>query len=183
MRVAMLLVPYVPSCRFGAAARRQRPRGFADTGPTPQDGAAIDADPAAGRSASEARRPGEDIAFTSDVMPVTRVRRSLFAAGAAIGMAVRVAAAARILLSSSGRLWCALRGHEMLLHFEPDRLSLRCAVCGAETPGWRLDVRPDLRHRPPRVWAPSRRRSRVAGAAPLRGPSAPASPSPVLKAA
>lgn len=31
---------------------------------------------------------------------------------------------------------CALQGHNLLLHFETDRLSLRCATCGWDTPGW-----------------------------------------------
>ncbi len=35
---------------------------------------------------------------------------------------------------------CALRGHHMMLHFEPHRLSLRCA-CGEESPGWNLSRR------------------------------------------
>jgi hypothetical protein len=33
---------------------------------------------------------------------------------------------------------CGLGGHDMLLQFEPGRLSLRCANCGQETPGWAL---------------------------------------------
>ncbi len=33
---------------------------------------------------------------------------------------------------------CAVHGHEFRWHFEPDRLSLLCARCGLETPGWRL---------------------------------------------
>jgi hypothetical protein len=42
---------------------------------------------------------------------------------------------------------CGLRGHVMVRHFEPDRLSLRCLACGAETPGWTIDVRPSFRLR------------------------------------
>lgn len=34
---------------------------------------------------------------------------------------------------------CGLHGHDALLHFERDRISLQCASCGYETPGW--DVR------------------------------------------
>ena len=34
---------------------------------------------------------------------------------------------------------CGLHGHDALLHFEHDRLSLQCTSCGHETPGW--DVR------------------------------------------
>ncbi len=34
---------------------------------------------------------------------------------------------------------CGLHGHDALLHFEHGRISLQCASCGYETPGW--DVR------------------------------------------
>ena len=45
---------------------------------------------------------------------------------------------------SSGRVhsWvretlCALRGHDLMLHFERGRrICLRCVTCGHETPGW-----------------------------------------------
>jgi hypothetical protein len=29
--------------------------------------------------------------------------------------------------------------------YEPNRLSLRCQWCGAETPGWRIDIRQQFR--------------------------------------
>jgi hypothetical protein len=48
------------------------------------------------------------------------------------------------------RLWrrvqyglCSLHGHDPLLHFDQNRMYLRCASCGHETPGWELDE-----HRP-----------------------------------
>lgn len=31
---------------------------------------------------------------------------------------------------------CAVQGHNLLLHFETNRLSLSCASCGWDTPGW-----------------------------------------------
>jgi hypothetical protein len=34
---------------------------------------------------------------------------------------------------------CGLQGHDSLLHFESGRLSLQCASCGHETPGWDLN--------------------------------------------
>lgn len=34
---------------------------------------------------------------------------------------------------------CGLHGHDALLHFEQNRISLQCTSCGYETPGW--DVR------------------------------------------
>lgn len=43
------------------------------------------------------------------------------------------------------RLLCGLQGHTGVLHFEPTRLSLRCLRCGAETPGWAIDVQPRFR--------------------------------------
>jgi hypothetical protein len=40
---------------------------------------------------------------------------------------------------------CGLRRHDMVLHFEPDRLCLQCLACGARTQGWTLDVNPAYR--------------------------------------
>ncbi|MGH9143503.1 MAG: hypothetical protein ACRD2I_20390 [Vicinamibacterales bacterium] len=34
---------------------------------------------------------------------------------------------------------CGLGGHDTLLHFEDERMSLRCVSCGHETPGWELN--------------------------------------------
>ncbi len=46
------------------------------------------------------------------------------------------------------RLWkrvqhtlCKLHGHDTLLHYDQNRIYLRCASCGHETPGWELDGR------------------------------------------
>jgi len=36
------------------------------------------------------------------------------------------------------RAQCGLGGHSMVLHFEPDKMSLRCLSCGEETPGWTI---------------------------------------------
>lgn len=33
---------------------------------------------------------------------------------------------------------CGLQGHDSLLHFERGRMSLLCASCGHETPGWEV---------------------------------------------
>jgi hypothetical protein len=44
------------------------------------------------------------------------------------------------------RKFCALHGHDNLLHFERDRMFLKCASCGYESPGWELaESRPTLR--------------------------------------
>jgi hypothetical protein len=36
---------------------------------------------------------------------------------------------------------CSLHGHDTLLHYDQNRICLRCASCGYETPGWELDRR------------------------------------------
>ncbi len=35
-------------------------------------------------------------------------------------------------------LWCGLHGHQIMLHFEPNKLSLQCSHCGYETEGWEV---------------------------------------------
>jgi hypothetical protein len=37
---------------------------------------------------------------------------------------------------------CGLRGHDNLMQFEKERLSLQCASCGHESPGWALTEAP-----------------------------------------
>ncbi|HWQ00052.1 MAG TPA: hypothetical protein VNK92_06240 [Vicinamibacterales bacterium] len=42
--------------------------------------------------------------------------------------------------------YCGLRGHDSLLHFEANRVLLRCTSCGYESPGWEIGPRrPRLR--------------------------------------
>jgi hypothetical protein len=55
------------------------------------------------------------------------------------------------------QVFCGLHGHDTLLHFEQDRMSLRCVSCGHETPGWELNeapptvtIRGDARRHAPR---------------------------------
>jgi hypothetical protein len=33
---------------------------------------------------------------------------------------------------------CSLHGHDLLLHFESQRICLECSSCGHQTPGWQL---------------------------------------------
>ena len=52
------------------------------------------------------------------------------------------------------QLFCGLRGHEALLHFEQGRMSLLCSSCGYQTPGWevkRTTARAEGAPRPSRV--------------------------------
>ena len=39
------------------------------------------------------------------------------------------------------RTICGLRGHSDMLHLTSDRVSLRCVLCGHETPGWDIGSR------------------------------------------
>ena len=42
------------------------------------------------------------------------------------------------LMRQLARLWCGLHGHLILLHFEPNKLSLQCGFCGYESDGWEV---------------------------------------------
>jgi len=35
---------------------------------------------------------------------------------------------------------CGVSGHDYLRHASPDRIFLRCATCGRETPGWHIGI-------------------------------------------
>jgi hypothetical protein len=61
---------------------------------------------------------------------------------------------------------CGLNGHDSLLHFEEERLSLLCTSCGYETPGWDVKSGP-VRHqvvqeKPRRVRMPLVSQRRIA---------------------
>jgi hypothetical protein len=43
------------------------------------------------------------------------------------------------LLSWMRQAFCGLSGHDEMLQFERERMSLKCASCGHETHGWDLD--------------------------------------------
>ena len=52
--------------------------------------------------------------------------------------------------------WCGLHGHDSLLHFEHDRMFLRCTSCGFESRGWEVGETPSQarvrqEHEPSRV--------------------------------
>ena len=40
-----------------------------------------------------------------------------------------------------GQLFCGLRGHDSVLHFEGKRVMMRCTSCGHDTPGWEISGR------------------------------------------
>ena len=39
------------------------------------------------------------------------------------------------------QFFCGLHGHDALLHFDEGRISLLCASCGHESPGWEFGRR------------------------------------------
>ena len=43
------------------------------------------------------------------------------------------------ILERAHQLVCGMRGHDVVLHFERNRLSLRCLNCTLQTSGWSLD--------------------------------------------
>jgi len=53
-----------------------------------------------------------------------------------------IARAFRWIAWAPHRITCLILGHEFLMHLEPNRLALRCEVCGYETPGWTIGTEP-----------------------------------------
>lgn len=45
------------------------------------------------------------------------------------------------LIGRLGQLVCGLRGHDSVLHFESNRVMMRCTTCGHDTPGWEISGR------------------------------------------
>ena len=39
----------------------------------------------------------------------------------------------------AGQLRCGITGHNILMRYQPTRLSLQCTMCGYESPGWDLE--------------------------------------------
>ena len=40
-----------------------------------------------------------------------------------------------------GQVFCGARGHDSVLHFEGNRVMMRCTSCGHDTPGWEISGR------------------------------------------
>jgi NAD-dependent SIR2 family protein deacetylase len=40
-----------------------------------------------------------------------------------------------------GQAICGARGHDSVLHFEGNRVMMRCTSCGHDTPGWEINGR------------------------------------------
>jgi hypothetical protein len=44
-------------------------------------------------------------------------------------------------VSRIGRWLCGMRGHDSVLHFEGNRVMMRCTSCGHDSPGWEITGR------------------------------------------
>jgi hypothetical protein len=86
---------------------------------------------------------------------VTNYSHTLTAPGAlqAANHHARSSGFGRPVLEQLRQMFCGLHGHDTLLHYEEERMSLRCVSCNHETPGWELNhtpptvtVRGDARH-------------------------------------
>jgi hypothetical protein len=40
-----------------------------------------------------------------------------------------------------GQFLCSMRGHDSVLHFEGNRVMMRCTSCGHDSPGWEINGR------------------------------------------
>jgi hypothetical protein len=40
-----------------------------------------------------------------------------------------------------GQVLCGIRGHDSVLHFEGNRVMMRCTSCGHDSPGWEISGR------------------------------------------
>ena len=60
------------------------------------------------------------------------------------GTAQNQAAAADSVSKAIGRVGqtvCGVRGHDSVLHFEGNRVMMRCTSCGHDSPGWEINGR------------------------------------------
>lgn len=72
-----------------------------------------------------------------------------------------------------GQLLCGLSGHDLVRHYEQNRVALVCASCGRISPGWELTApMPQQRY----AGDPVRHQMHVAPAAPPAPAAAPARP-------
>lgn len=44
-------------------------------------------------------------------------------------------------MSRASQIFCGLRGHDSVLHFEGKRVMMRCTSCGHDSPGWEVTGR------------------------------------------
>jgi hypothetical protein len=52
-----------------------------------------------------------------------------------------VAGSVARLIGRLGQVLCGFRGHDSVLHFEGNRVMMRCTSCGHDSPGWEISGR------------------------------------------
>jgi hypothetical protein len=70
-----------------------------------------------------------------NVFGINRTRRDEVATPPLLDVVVRLFFT---LLRQIARMWCGFQGHQIMLHFEPNKLSLECSLCGYATEGWEV---------------------------------------------
>jgi hypothetical protein len=71
---------------------------------------------------------------------LTHTRSMVEVGDSRVGLGERwMAQTFRRAMKRAGQLRCGITGHDVLLRYEPKRLSLQCTSCGYESPGWELD--------------------------------------------
>lgn len=61
--------------------------------------------------------------------------------GTTPGVPARVADRLGHLLGSLGQVFCGISGHDSVLHFEGNRVMMRCTSCGHDSHGWEITGR------------------------------------------
>jgi hypothetical protein len=78
---------------------------------------------------------------------VTNYPQQLTATAEVTNKATREAGLMARMASRLGQVVCGFHGHDAVLHFEGNRVMMRCTSCGHDTPGWEISgQRPRTRY-------------------------------------
>jgi hypothetical protein len=69
---------------------------------------------------------------------VTNYPQQLTAAAEVTRKATSEAGLMARMVTRLGQVVCGLHGHDAVLHFEGNRVMMRCTSCGHDTPGWEI---------------------------------------------
>ena len=69
---------------------------------------------------------------------VTNYPQQLTAAAEVTSKATPEAGLMARMASRLGQVVCGFHGHDAVLHFEGNRVMMRCTSCGHDTPGWEI---------------------------------------------
>jgi len=71
---------------------------------------------------------------------VTNYPQRLTATSAKLDTQNTVSMSTRV-MARVGQWICGMRGHDSVLHFEGNRVMMRCTSCGHDSPGWEITGR------------------------------------------